>query len=203
MPLCPNGHDSASDDFCSVCGVEVAGGSAAPAVLALGTCPACATPRESARQAFCEACGHDLRTAPPAKVVAPVSPTVAPVGGGSEVRWDLVVTVDPKLYGRVDPDAPVGEPERHFTLFDAESAVGRLDPDVRVQVPVRNDPGVSRRHAVLTRRADGTVSVRDLGSANGTAVNGVELPPGGEYPLSDGDSLGVGGWTRITLRAVR
>ena len=38
MAICPNGHDSASDDFCDVCGMRIAGsprpgsaGSTAPA----------------------------------------------------------------------------------------------------------------------------------------------------------------------------
>jgi hypothetical protein len=189
MPLCPNGHDSTAPDFCSVCGVEVGIGSVAPAGEALGACPVCGTARESARQAFCEACGHDLRTAPPVLT--------------NEVRWELVVTVDERLHGRINPDAPTTEPERRFTLFDAENVIGRLDGEVRVQIPIRNDPGVSRRHASLFPRADGTVTVRDLGSANGTSVNGVDLPPNGERALSDGDALGVGGWTRIVLRAVR
>jgi pSer/pThr/pTyr-binding forkhead associated (FHA) protein len=122
---------------------------------------------------------------------------------GAAVRWELIVTVDPKLHGRVNPDAPTGEPERRFTLFDTESVIGRLDSGVRVQVPVRNDPGVSRRQAVLIRRADGTVSARDLGSANGMTVNGVELASGAERALNDGDVIGVGGWTRIVLRACR
>src|SRR5215469_16211989 len=37
----------------------------------------------------------------------------------------------------------------------------------------RNDATVSRRHAILRRSPDGTCLVEDLGSANGTFVNGV------------------------------
>jgi pSer/pThr/pTyr-binding forkhead associated (FHA) protein len=74
---------------------------------------------------------------------------------------------------------------------------------VRVQIPIRGDAGVSRRHALLLRRPDGGVLVRDLGSANGTLLNGKEVPPGVDTPWNEGDTLAVGAWTRLALRAVR
>ncbi len=52
--------------------------------------------------------------------------------------------------------------------------------------------GVSRQHALL--RASGTdLSVVDLGSTNGTMVNGTLLKPDSPYPLEDGDRLSLGG----------
>ena len=53
---------------------------------------------------------------------------------------------------------------------------------------VLSDPNVSRRHAEL-RRNDGTWTLVDLGSTNGTTVNG---RPGPEHNLKDGDRLGFG-----------
>lgn len=51
------------------------------------------------------------------------------------------------------------------------------------------DRGVSRRHAEFLRASDGLVSVLDLGSTNGTYVNGssIELAA-----LRDGDRIQVG-----------
>jgi hypothetical protein len=40
---------------------------------------------------------------------------------------------------------------------------------------VADDPQVSRRHAVLTRDADGSLFIEDLGSTNGTFVNGAQI----------------------------
>jgi pSer/pThr/pTyr-binding forkhead associated (FHA) protein len=111
--------------------------------------------------------------------------------------------VDADRYGEPHPDAPVGHPAQTFTLFDPESLIGRPASAVRVQVPVGHDPGVSRRQAVLIRRPDGTLVVRDLGSANGTQLNGRELLAGVDEPLKDGDALAVGAWTKITVREVR
>jgi hypothetical protein len=120
-----------------------------------------------------------------------------------EVRWDLTVDVDAKLYGSPNPDAPVGQPLQTFTLFDDESLLGRSGTEVRVQIPIHGDSGVSRRQVLFTRRADGTLTIRDVGSANGTQLNGKELVAGVETPVASGDVVAVGRWTRITVHAVR
>lgn len=53
------------------------------------------------------------------------------------------------------------------------------------------DPLVSREHAVLLVKADGSCWVRDLGSRNGTSVNGTPLAKGKERLLRDGDILSI------------
>ena len=50
------------------------------------------------------------------------------------------------------------------------------------------DPGASRRHAEVRRR-DGAIWVVDLGSTNGTRVNGAAVR---EAPLADGDEVTIG-----------
>jgi hypothetical protein len=51
-----------------------------------------------------------------------------------------------------------------------------------------NDPSVSRRHVRFIREQSG-VFVEDLGSANGTTVNGVAIR---RHALADGDAVSVG-----------
>lgn len=136
---------------------------------------------------------------PPAtNVSVPVAP-VAPAGP----LWEVRVSVDPSLDTDPDPDVPVpmNEPDYFFPLTDAETLIGRRDDrqGIRPQIPLR-DPGVSRRHAMIRRETDG-VSVMDLGSTNGTMVNGDELPPNSRRMLQPGDEITVGRWTRITLRS--
>lgn len=53
------------------------------------------------------------------------------------------------------------------------------------------DPLVSREHAVLSVKGDGSCWVRDLGSRNGTSVNGLALAKGKERLLRDGDVLSI------------
>ena len=62
--------------------------------------------------------------------------------------------------------------------------VGRLpESDVTIQ-----DKGVSRRHAHI-RTKDGRSTLTDLGSTNGTKLNGQQVQ---SRPLSDGDRITVG-----------
>lgn len=49
--------------------------------------------------------------------------------------------------------------------------------------------GVSRQHARITNAEDGTLSVTDLGSTYGTAINEQKLVPNAVYPLTDGAIL--------------
>ena len=57
------------------------------------------------------------------------------------------------------------------------------------------DDQVSRRHALVTVFDDGA-RVNDLGSTNGTWVNGARIAM--PHPLLEGDELRVGG-TRLRL----
>ena len=107
-------------------------------------------------------------------------PTRAPVGGLPNVRADageeLVITAG----------AAAG---RRLTLSDelvigrAVSGEGRLD----------DDHELSRRHARLARDAGGQLTIEDLGSANGTFVNGERV--GGRQLLKMGDSIQIGSTT--------
>ncbi|MBK9179850.1 MAG: FHA domain-containing protein [Acidimicrobiales bacterium] len=84
---------------------------------------------------------------------------------------------------------PTGERVR---LGDQVCTIGRL-PESTV---VLTDPGVSRRHAEIRPAGDGYVVV-DLGSTNGTRVNGVIVA---EHRLGDGDEVTVG-TTRMRFEA--
>ncbi len=55
-----------------------------------------------------------------------------------------------------------------------------------------HDDGVSRRHAAINHCGDGTYVIRDLGSRNGTFVNGVRVS---EAVLTIGDRIAMGGAT--------
>jgi predicted component of type VI protein secretion system len=63
--------------------------------------------------------------------------------------------------------------------------VGRRDADVNLA-----DPEVSRSHATVEPGPDGTLVVNDLGSTNGTWINGAAV--GGPTALRPGDELVLG-----------
>ena len=80
--------------------------------------------------------------------------------------------------------------DRTIVVQDGTHIIGR-DPDAAVWI---DSAVVSRRHAQLLVR-DGRVSIEDLGSRNGTFVNGTRLT--GASPLAHGDEIRIG-----TLRLV-
>ncbi|MCL4561125.1 MAG: FHA domain-containing protein [Chloroflexi bacterium] len=51
--------------------------------------------------------------------------------------------------------------------------------------------GVSRLHAALKVNKD-QVAIMDLGSSNGTSVNGKKIPSSADYPLNHGDVVNLG-----------
>ncbi len=74
---------------------------------------------------------------------------------------------------------------RRIQLGDEPIRIGRL-PDCQVTL---SDSQVSRHHAEV-RRVGHAAHVVDLGSLNGTSVNGD--PIRGERELADGDEIGIG-----------
>jgi pSer/pThr/pTyr-binding forkhead associated (FHA) protein len=75
--------------------------------------------------------------------------------------------------------------------------IGRKDnargifPDVDLGLDGGYDAGVSRRHAILSHK-DNVYRIEDLGSSNGTFVNGRRLAPQTATTLADGDELKCG-----------
>ena len=101
----------------------------------------------------------------------------APTRLGAAAGEQLLV-VEGKAKGR---RLTLGE---EFVIGRAASGEGRLE----------DDPELSRSHARLARDADGRWTIEDLGSANGTFVNGE--PVRERLRLEAGDSIRVG---RTTL----
>lgn len=83
---------------------------------------------------------------------------------------------------------------QRFTGAGTECLVGRdLGCDI-----VLDDEHAAPRHALLTLREDGRVQVRDLGTQNGTRVDGRRIPVGVEAIVEQGEV--VVGRTRLRLR---
>ena len=109
-----------------------------------------------------------------------VSIAVDPRFGVGDLAVDATIIASPDgLAGAlVMPDG------RRVQLGEEPVRIGRL-PDCAIAL---SDSQVSRHHAEV-RRADQGFAVVDLGSLNGTTVNGVAVR---EHTLTDGDVIGVG-----------
>ena len=130
--------------------------------------------------------------------------------------WTAVVAADREFHQRVlarqGPDTvdfPTYFPVRRIALPGPTALIGRGNRDQGVQPEVDlgvhpADRGVSGQHAVLRISASG-VTVTDLGSTNGTSLNGSDALLGAnvETPLAEGDRIHVGAWTTITIEHTR
>ncbi len=90
--------------------------------------------------------------------------------------------------------AGTAEPVRAF--INTQLVLGRFNDklcEVREHLDLTPyfECGISRRHAIIRRTADGFVLI-DLGSKNGTILNGVRLDPDVPHPLSSGDQITLG-----------
>jgi pSer/pThr/pTyr-binding forkhead associated (FHA) protein len=117
------------------------------------------------------------------------------VGGGTHRRRRRRRASAPRAAARrasrAADDAPglVLDGGKRVAVVD-DVIVGRQGADL-----VLDDKRVSRRHAVV-RAVEGGLEIEDLGSANGTSVNGAALA--GRKRLRDGDVLHIGG-VRLTV----
>jgi pSer/pThr/pTyr-binding forkhead associated (FHA) protein len=75
---------------------------------------------------------------------------------------------------------------REFELRQGANSLGRVGADVLLP-----DPTVSRHHATLTIEESGAW-IEDVGSTNGTSLNGAPLSAGTRGRIKDGDTLKLG-----------
>lgn len=122
-------------------------------------------------------------------VQCPVCKTFNPVGVMFCVDCGLIFdrALDGDAFGAPTVLLPVlvDEAGREFRLQPGENVVGRSG-DVAL-----DDGRVSRRHAMVLL-TDGSVTVTDLGSTNGTKARG-EAVSGSPVAVADGDELSFGG----------
>jgi hypothetical protein len=217
---------SADSDFCSECGALIvmadpmAQHSTAvasehddqahePLSGAPPACPACGEPRDQADSRYCNSCRYDFLTqtpygagdenADPAQDES-FEPVVASIPVEAE-HWELTAGVDLSLRGPDDP-MPTDMRERIFPVEQGRNTIGRRvngrEPQQEIAL---DDPGVSRRHAQIKRQPDGSLALLDLGSTNGTKINGIAIESNILVPLKDGDRIMLGCWTHITVNA--
>lgn len=151
---------------------------------------------------------------PPAPAPVRHAAPTTPIPVYTPTTWSVVVTADRAYFDRMQMRAAPASPalpfpadlgERRFALSGTRMRVGRrstargVEPEIDLSGPPA-DPGISRLHALLLPAPDGSWALLDVGSANGTLLNGNEIATGELVPLHDGDLINLGAWTAITVR---
>lgn len=120
--------------------------------------------------------------------------------GPLEFRYESLTPAEPEVPER--PTIVMGEPSRVprlevsggqqrglvFDLVRERMVIGRVGQGQQWDI-VLPDRAVSRPHAEILKQGDSFL-LKDLGSANGTLVNGVVLSE--PHGLSDGDAITIG-----------
>lgn len=151
---------------------------------------------------FCENCGASLIGKLPLSTRALESPSEAKSG---EVGIEAVLSSESITQGmatfmpgdslKLDVE---GAAEPMVLEPKAETILGRRDPATGATPDIDLTPfagyrmGVSRRHAAIRHGEDNTLNIWDLGSSNGTFLNGQRLNAHRPYRLHDGDELRLG-----------
>src|SRR5260370_35934583 len=126
-------------------------------------CHSCRTPTPAPVRSNCAPCGEPLKAA-----VIPLTQVVA-----------ATVLRGPRLAGRL-PDGRVGD----FDLAEKNTLGRHANNTLRLV-----DREVSKEHASIERMPAGGFLLRDLGSSNGTFVNGRRVK---ELNLREGDEISLG-----------
>jgi hypothetical protein len=95
------------------------------------------------------------------------------------------------LVGSAPPTATLGLDVRQELVIGRADTGDKSSPGLDLTPYLAADQGVSRQHAVLVPMNDG-LCIADLGSKNGTWVNGQFLEPGRRHQLAPGDRVELG-----------
>jgi hypothetical protein len=104
------------------------------------------------------------------------------------------------LVGSAPPPTTLGLDVRQEVVMGRADAGGDAPPGLDLAPYLAADQGVSRQHAVLVPMNEG-LCIGDLGSKNGTWINGQFLEPGARHQLAPGDVIELG-LLRLVVRSI-
>lgn len=164
-------------------------------------CPNCKH-QNRAGIVFCENCGASLIGRLPVDTKSLESSSEEEK---AQIGIDSSILTDVKVQGRAvfEEDAFLqleveGSPEAMLFKPKPETIFGRRDPATGAMPDIDLTPyagyrmGVSRRHAAIRHGDEQSLDLWDLGSSNGTFLNGQRLSAHRPYRLHDGDELRLG-----------
>jgi len=93
----------------------------------------------------------------------------------------VVVDVGHQINIPLKPEIVVGREDANSSIF----------PELDLTPYGALEKGVSRRHAKITHHDD-ELTIEDIGSVNGTFLNGDQLTPYQQVPINSGDVLQLG-----------
>lgn len=143
---------------------------------------------------FCEACGYSLTSAAQGQATIPTrrinddsdDSIAKATWGAARFKQGSAIVIHVR-----DSDKPLSVSPAKRIVFGRSDANSTVVPDVDFATYGAVEKGVSRQHAALEVNED-TLMLLDVGSANGTYLNGQRLLPNQPRVLRDGDEVRLG-----------
>lgn len=178
--------------FCDNCGTNLTSG----AQVSVGTrdlrepepaenVPAAPTSSAEAASNAAEAPKPDVKPAP-IKLDTTESKAIRSAGSS---RFESNMTLRIEIEGGANPI--ILKPKTHDMILGRRDPTTGATPEVDLTPYAGYRMGVSRKHSSL-RLEDNQLNLWDLGSSNGTFINGTRLNPHRPYPVRDGDEIRLG-----------
>jgi len=194
---------SADDLFCESCGYDFITGS-----LPSATDSSIPSPPSGANSSG----PADVDSKASSTADLPPVPSLVDVATGDIPRVLIQIGLDRDFFAAMVTEGEVSLPDpapvdQQLELFGDELHIGRtsdsrgVHPNVDVEA-LTGDPAVSTKHAVLRVANDGSFTVTDVGSTNGTFVDdysGEPITQGVPVTLKSDSSVFVGAWTKLTV----
>jgi hypothetical protein len=155
------------------------------------TCPYCAHANREGIF-FCEECGHPFvgshDTLATTQLVEDEHTNFRGRMAWGTARFDPASSIVLRFRDHAEPVQLDAKDELLMGRADTHS---QIQPDLDMSPYGAAECGVSRRHATI-RRGEDTLTLVDLGSTNGTHLNGQRLIPNQPRVLRDGDEIRLG-----------
>jgi hypothetical protein len=176
-------------------------------------CPNCGTVNRVG-VVFCDSCGTSLsgqsplgtrtigsldpaqapfilpkQSDPPATLVLPNIPKRDALAGTGHIKPGMSIRIVVSSVEGMEPF--VVQAKREIILGRKDPATGGI-PDIDLAAYAGYRMGVSRRHAALRISTETRLELWDLGSSNGTHLNGIRLAAHRPNPVQDGDEIRLG-----------
>lgn len=219
-PDCTTPHDLAVGNYCEICGYNFATGAHGELPVQQASFAISSACRSTALD---DSADSLTDAAAVTSVASHVAPQVELEGGESNASepsdsppkqdglpvqtlptsatgWVAVISVDPALRSANSPPAP-NQPAIALPLEKPINLIGRTSqkravyPDIALDF----DDAVSYRHGLLIVQSADCLVFRDIGSSNGTCINGTEATVMADIPLHHNDELTLGHWTKIHI----
>lgn len=160
-----------------------------PAATAVGVTPPTPAPEKSPVQTN----SLTPREPPPPLIVTEAQKKAVLSAGTEHFTESMVLKLEIEGY----PTPLVITPKNEITLGRRDPATGTM-PDIDLTAYSGYRLGVSRTHAIIRMKGD-LLELLDLGSSNGTQLNGTRLTPHHPQIIRDGDLITLG---KMVIRAL-